>query len=60
MSFNSDFDMGTVDANNIPKNVCFEACHLAALQRWYLLDAVLTTLDNILVELVDVLWQTQA
>ena len=46
--------------NNVPKIVSTEASRLAPLHRRLLLDAVLTTLHNILVEFVNVFWQTQA
>ena len=49
-----------VNANNVPQIVSPEASHLAPLHKWLLLDAVLTTLHNILVEFVSVFWQTQA
>ena len=46
--------------NNVPTIVSTEASRLALLHRRLLLDAVLTTLHNILVEFVNVFWQTQA
>ena len=46
--------------NNVPKNVRPEASHLALLHKWFLLDAVLTTLHNIFVQFMNVVWQTQA
>ena len=46
--------------NNVPTIVSTEASRLAPLHRRLLLDAVLTTLHNILVEFVNVFWQTQA
>ena len=60
LRFASDFDVNMVDANNVPKIVSPEAGHLATLRRWLLLDAMLTTLHNILVEFMHVFGQTQA
>ena len=58
--FTSDFNVNMVNDNNVPKNFSPKARHLAPLHRWLLLDAVLTTLHNILVEFMNIFGQTQA
>ena len=52
--------MKTYFENSVSKIVSPEASNLAPLHTWLLLDAVLTTLHNVLEEFVNVFWQTQA
>ena len=58
--FTSDFDVIMVNENHVPKSVSPEAGHLASLHKWLLIDAVRTTLHNILVEFMHIFGQTQA
>ena len=48
-----------VYAQNVPRIVSPEARYFAPVYRRLLLDAVLTALNNVRVQLMNILWQTQ-